>query len=174
VRTVRAAVKAAVRTLGTGTEPPVPRQRAFTLVEVLVVVAIAGIVLALAAVNLFPSDAQVARRESGLVALAIEHARDAAWFGGRPTAVSFDEGRLREWKLAGQSWQLDPARDKPFEEGLRIVGLFVDGQPLGERDRLVFLPDGLGVPFRVALEVRGLAWAVEGDAAGSVTLVEPR
>ena len=37
----------------------------FTLIEVLVVVAITGIVLALAAVNLFPSDAQVARRESG-------------------------------------------------------------------------------------------------------------
>jgi len=36
----------------------------------------------------------------------------------------------------------------------------------------VFLPDGLGVPFRVALEVRGLRWAVDGDPAGAITLVE--
>ncbi len=147
---------------------------AFTLIEVLVVVAIAGIILALAAVNLFPSDAQIARRESGMVALAIEHARDAAWFGGRPTAVSFDAGRLREWKLTGEAWQADPARDRAIADQMRVVGLFVDGQALGARDRLLFLPDGLGVPFRVALEVRGLPWAVEGDAAGAVTLVEQR
>lgn len=171
-----AAVKAAVRTLGTGTDKRcAPRRHAaFTLVEVLVVVAIAGIVLALAAVNLFPSDAQEARRASGMVALAIEHARDAAWFGGSPTAMSFDEGRMREWKRIGDTWQPDGARDKPLEDTMRVVGLFVDGQPLTGGERLVFLPDGLGVPFRVALEVRGLAWAVEGDAAGTVTLVEQR
>ena len=44
---------------------------AFTLIEVLVVVAIAGILIALAAVNLFPDQAQAARREAGSVALAI-------------------------------------------------------------------------------------------------------
>ena len=37
--------------------------KGFTLIEILVVVAIVGIVVAVAAVNLFPSDAQVARRE---------------------------------------------------------------------------------------------------------------
>jgi hypothetical protein len=137
-----------------------------------VVVAITGIILAVAAVNLFPSDAQVARRESGMVALALERARDTAWFGGRPTAISFDEGRMREWRLAGESWQPDPARDRAIGDDMRITGLFVDGQRLEGRDRLVFLADGLGIPFRVAMEVRGLAWAVEGDAAGSITLVE--
>src|SRR4029079_11949521 len=69
----------------------------FTLIEVLVVVAIAGIVLALAAVNLIPSDVEVAKRESGLLALTIEKTRDAAWFGGRPTALSFEDGRVRQW-----------------------------------------------------------------------------
>lgn len=157
-------------TLETGTSP---RHRGFTLIEVLVVVAIAGIVIALAAVNLFPSDLEVGRRESGRVALAIEQARDAAWFGGRPTAVSFDGDRLREWKLADDAWQPDPARDERFAGGLRVTSLYVDGQPLAAGGRLVFLPDGLGVPFRVALEVRGLPWAVEGDAAGAVALVDP-
>ena len=63
------------------------------------VVAIIGVVVAIAAVNLFPSDEEVARRDSGFVALSVEKARDAAWFGGRPTAMSFDEGRVRSWRL---------------------------------------------------------------------------
>lgn len=137
------------------------------------VVAITGIILAVAAVNLFPSDDEVARRESGAVALVIERARDTAWFGGRPTAVSFEEGRVREWRLGGDAWQPDPARDRALSGDLRITGLYVDGERLEGGDRLVFLADGLGIPFRVAMEVRGLRWAVEGDAAGSITLVKP-
>ncbi len=145
---------------------------AFTLIEVLVVVAITGIVLALAAVNFLPSDTQLARRESGMVALAIERARDAAWFGGRPMSITFDEGRLRAWRLAGDAWRPDPAGDRALEGGARVVALYVDGEALKANERLVFLPDGLGIPFRVALEVRGLPWAVEGDAAGAISVSE--
>ena len=163
---------------GTGIEIGSPRRRganrqwAFTLIEVLVVVAIAGILVALAAVNLFPGDAQVARREAGTVALAIEHARDAAWFGGRPTAITFTEGRLREWRFSGAAWEPDAGRDRPLAGEVRVTGLFVDGAELPATERLVFMPDGLGIPFKVALEVRGLPWAVEGDVAGAVTMVE--
>jgi general secretion pathway protein H len=155
-----------------GRPPSAKRAVGFTLIEVLVVVALAGIILMVAAVNLFPSNAEVARRESGMVALALERARDAAWFGGRPTAITFDEGRLREWRLAGDAWQPDAAHDRAIAEGVVITALFVEGQPLTMRDRLVFLPDGLGVPFRVAMEVHGLPWAIEGDVAGAITLVE--
>ncbi len=136
------------------------------------VVAIAGVLIAVASINLFPSDAQVARREAARVALAIEHARDTAWFGGRPTAITLNEGRLREWRLAGSAWSVDSANDRALPGDLRVAAIYVDGQPLDPRERLVFLPDGLGVPFRVALDVRGLPWAVEGDAAGAVKLQE--
>ncbi len=134
--------------------------------------AIVGIVIAVASVNLIPSDAQVARRESGLVALAVEHARDAAWFGGRPTSVTFEAGRVREWRLTGASWQLDAERDRLLAPGSRVTAIYVDGQPFKPDTRLVFLADGLGVPFRIALEVRGLPWAIEGDAAGAVSAME--
>lgn len=136
------------------------------------VLAIVGVVVALAAVNLFPGDLEVGRRASGRIALALERARDAAWFGGRPTAVTFDDRGMREWKLAGDKWARDAARDETFTDGERVASLYVDGELLKPGERLVFLPDGLGVPFRVALEVRGLPWAVEGDAAGSVTVAE--
>jgi type II secretion system protein H len=148
------------------------REAAFTLVEVLVVVAITGIIIAVASVNLFPSDAEIARRESGNVALAIEGARDAAWFGGRPTSVTIDEGALRAWRYAGGEWRPDSTRDRALESTVRVVSVYVDGEPLKPGDRLVFMPDGLGIPFRVALEVRGLPWAVEGDVAGAIRLVQ--
>ena len=148
------------------------RQSAFTLVEILVVVAITGIIIAVASINLFPSDAEIARRESGNVALAIEGARDAAWFGGRPMSVTIDEGSLRAWRYSGGEWRSDSTRDRALESSVRVVSVYVDGQPLKPGERLVFMPDGLGIPFRVALEVRGLPWAVEGDAAGAIRLVQ--
>jgi general secretion pathway protein H len=143
--------------------------RGFTLIEILVVVAIAGIVLAVAAVNLFPGDEEVARRETSLLALDIEAARDDAWFGGRPVAVSLAEGRLQVLRLAAdRSWSAVPGRERRLPDTMQVDALAIDGRLVDAREVLVFLPDGLGVPFRVALTVRGLPRAIEGDAAGAV------
>src|ERR1700682_928587 len=144
----------------------------FTLIEVLVVVAITGIILAVAAVNLFPDERQLARREAAMAALTVEQARDAAWLGGRPMSITFADGRLRTWRLTNDAWQADPSRERALEAGTRVVALFVDGQELKLDERLVFLPDGLGVPFRVALEVRALRGSVGGAPAGAITLVK--
>jgi type II secretion system protein H len=145
--------------------------KGFTLIEILVVVAITGIIIAVASINLFPSDNEVARRESGMVALAIEGARDAAWLGGRPTSITMEGSGLRAWRYSGGEWRADPAHDRALEASMRVTSIHVDGQLLGAGERLVFMPDGLGIPFRMALEVRGLPWAVEGDAAGAINLV---
>ena len=154
-----------MRTSGTGIE-------GFTLIEILVVTAIAGIVLALAAVNLIPSDIEVARREAGFVALSIERARDGAWFGGRPTALTFGDGRVREWRLVSdRNWEPDAANDRALGEA-RVTGFAVDGEAVPLEQRLVFLSDGFGVPFRLALEIRGIPRTIEGDAAGSISVLE--
>ena len=142
----------------------------FTLIEVLVVLAIVGVVIAVVAPNLFPGNLEASRRQGAAVALAIERARDDAWFGGKPTAVSFGDARLHEWRWAVDHWEDDGARGQALGAA-QVTALFVDGQQLKTGERVVFLPDGLGIPFRVALDVNGLPWAVEGDAAGAVTLV---
>lgn len=145
----------------------------FTLVEVLVVVAIAGVLVAVAAINLFPSDKQVARREAADMALALERARDGAWFGGRPTAITLNGGRMREWRLAADAWSGTP-EDRALPSDLAVNAVYVDGQPIDPaKDKLLFLPDGFGVPYRIALDIRGQPWAIEGDAAGAVRVMEP-
>ena len=141
----------------------------FTLIELLAVVIIVGIVLALASVNLFPADEEVARRETGFLALKLEGARDDAWFGGRPVAVSVDDGQLRYWKLRGdRRWEPDAARGSAVGEGLKVTALHWDGEALAANDKIIFLPDGLGIAFRMAVEVRGIARAIEGDPAGAI------
>src|SRR3954469_13910482 len=163
----------------TGTEVTEPRrargrarETAFTLIEILVVVAIVGILVAVAAVNLFPDDRQVARKQANAIALAIEHARDAAWFGGLPTSITFEEGRIRAWRMGGDAWRADEKNDVRLADA-QVTDVSVDGQPLREAQRLLFPSDGLATPFRVGLEVRGIAWSVEGDAAGAVRLLGP-
>ena len=95
-------------------------------------------------------------------------------FGHLPAGQSkFSDERVREWRLAGSEWHPDVSRETALPPDMRVDSVHVDGVPLDPRDRLVFLSDGLGVPFRVALEVRGLPWAVEGDAAGAVRMVGP-
>lgn len=155
-----------MRTSATGTE-------GFALIEILVVVAIVGIVTAVAAANLFPSNEQLARRDAGDVALAIERARDAAWFGGLPTSITFEDGRIRAWRYGGDAWREDAQHTQALPGELRVTGLALDGQPVAPRERLVFLADGLATPFRVSLESRGFAWAIDSDAAGSVRLAGP-
>jgi len=77
---------------------------------------------------------------------------------------------LRGWRLGtNRTWEPDAANDRALGEA-RVAAVLVDGEPLAPGQRLVFLADGFGVPFRVTLDVRGIRRVIEGDAAGSIVV----
>ena len=129
------------------------------------VVAITGIIVALAVRE--PLSERCARSRGARprsVALAIENARDAAWFGGRPIVGHVRRRAAARVALRGD----DVARRRRARPTRSTASVRVDRPSTWTAsrskpdDRLVFMPDGLGVPFRVALEVRGLALGGRG------------
>ena len=78
------------------TKPPLRRTAAgFTLLELLVVLVIAGIMLGAIALNAVPGDRQVVQSEAQRVALLLQLARDEAIVRNRPIAFEADQDRYR-------------------------------------------------------------------------------
>jgi general secretion pathway protein H len=149
------------------------KHRAFTLVELLVVVAIIGLTLALVTVNLFPDDQTQAKREAQRVAALLEQARDDAWFGGRPTLATFAEGSLSIARV-NRRRELEAIADRTvaFSPEVHVLLVSLANAPAQADAALPFVPDGLGVPFRVRVDAGTARRYIEGDAAGAIRVVE--
>ena len=159
----------------------VTRQRAvralsagFTLIEILVAMALVGIILGLAVVKLGQSDAQIAQHEAERLAAVLEDARDEAIAGGRSVAWSSDGHGYQFWLQDDTgSWQAIPNHEilKPYElpDILKVSGQTVNlrDQRLGER--IVFDTSGVNQPFTIELVAGEGHWRLEGDVMGRVS-----
>lgn len=120
--------------------------RGFTLVEMIVVVAILGLVLAMVAargpLGLHTLTARAAANE---LASGFRQARARAIAGNRPVAVSID--------LAGHRWRVGTDRPTELPRDLDIAVLTVAGQSAGGTAADIrFLPDGSSTGGRVELK----------------------
>jgi general secretion pathway protein H len=139
----------------------------------LVVVAIIGLTLVFVTVNLFPDDQTQAKREAERIAALLEQARDDAWFGGRPTVAIFAEtgvniarvNRKRESEAIADRMVALPA-------SVRASLVSLANAPAPADATLPFVPDGLGVPFRVQVDAGAARRYIEGDAAGAIRILE--
>ena len=150
------------------------RAAGFTLIEILAVTVIMGIILVLAAANVFPDDRQVARREVERVALVLEAARDAAVFGGTATAVSVEDNRVLRWRRDDRgSWQPDSSAEQhavALAPEFAITALSIGAVPAAANSRMAFFPDGVGIPFEMRLAYRGVTSSISGDPLGKVRI----
>lgn len=174
-------VKATTPILATGsslTQPCPPlANRGFTLVEVLVVVAMISIMLA--AVRLTLPDTRLQAQQLCLTQLQqqADKAMNSSLYRGRPYAWEVGETALRilqrdnqdgtTWVSAGTAG--DQESVVTLKEDLVIKQLSINGkvEPLGT---LVVFSGGLSPPFEILLAADGRQWQLSGDPAGRIRL----
>ena len=153
---------------------PTQRVRGFTLLEILVVMAIIGAVSALAVVRLESSDARRVAQVAEQLATVLEAARDEAISTGNSVAISSDGQGYQFWSDHGDygEWialpmnELLPAKRLPD-------GVFWQAQRVNDRngslgERIIFPPDGVLDPFSVELRAGDTVVQLEGDVMGRI------
>ncbi|PAS98570.1 MAG: type II secretion system protein GspH [Candidatus Dactylopiibacterium carminicum] len=150
--------------------------RGFTLMEVLIVLALVGIVAGLVVVRLDDDGQRATRHAAERLSLALEAARDEAIYSGREVAFSSDGDAWQFWRgdAGRRSWQAmadgEMLRPRRLGNNVRIVSQEVSGRnrPLGER--LVFAAYGLSEPFTLLLQGGHTRISIRLDAMGRVSL----
>jgi general secretion pathway protein H len=111
------------------------RERGFTLVELLVVLAIAGALLAVAPVALQRYKESADYRDTlRTIAAGLTEARNAAITGGRVVAFSVD--------LAGRQYGVDGGVRRELPESLVVRATVADTDLAGNIARIRFFPGG--------------------------------
>ena len=138
----------------------------FTLVEILAVLAIIGIIVALAQVRFARSPAQTLDDEARRLASVLELARDEAMMQGCTVA----------WKSNGSSYAIACRRASgtysahPWAHGVALERVSVAGVPVSRESPLLFTPSGINAPFELILAMGGNRVYLKSDALGRVAV----
>jgi general secretion pathway protein H len=148
--------------------------RGFTLIEMLVVLAILGILSTFVAFSTAPDPRRAAAAEAQRLALLLEAALQQAQWGGRAIAWSADTKGYRFWQTGGERrWEPitddELFRPRLLAEGMGVSGIEVEGQALASGALLVF--SSATVPlFRIALSAPQGTLVLRALPSGKVDL----
>lgn len=149
-------------------------QAGFTLLEILVVVVIAGITLGLVSLNVMPSERQALQNEAQRIALLMQLARDEAIVRNQPIALDITQGGYRflvrdnnEWRIITRDEEL---RERRFP--LDSISVAIDPAPLPEAGglRVVFGREPVDRPFVMTLAAGDASVRVLADGVGHFTV----
>lgn len=145
-------------------------RRGFTLLELLVVLVIAGILLGAVALNAMPGDRQWLQREAQRIALLLQMARDEAIVRNRPVAFEADDYRYRFLIRQDDKWQAltdDPMwREREFSRAPVQLSLSpAVGKSLPVR--ISFGREPVDKGFVLSLGLSGQSVSVQADGLGN-------
>ena len=124
--------------------------RGFTLIELLVAIVVAGVALAMVAVNGMPGAQRGLRFEAERLAQLLSLAREEAQVRGQPLRLQADEAGYRFVVLRDRQWRplLDDAdlRPRGWDGPTRVLVRRPD-----ERREIEFGRDAIDVPFTLEL-----------------------
>ncbi len=158
-----------------GWSKPKTKQKAFTLLELLVVLVIVGIMLGAIALNAVPGDKQLVQNEAQRIALLLQLARDEAIVRNRPVAFEADASQYRFLIRQNDNWQAltEDAilRERAFKRGPLELSInpsnpsspvMKEGLPV----RIVFGREPVDKAFVLTLALNGQSASVRADGIG--------
>ena len=157
----------------------IARSRAgYTLIEVLVVIAVIAIAAGLVVVNLEGDDHKSVEREAARLAGALEHAAALAQWRSETLGFSADGPGYRFWRR-GSDNRWTAVRD---EEALAqrtlptqwsVSSLSYAGAPVAANVIVPFRPSGRNEPYALALSSPSWTLVVAGDPLNRVQIAAP-
>ncbi len=147
----------------------------FTLVEILVVIAIAAIVAALAAANLGDDGRRATEREAKRFAGALEHAAALAQWQRVTIGVSSEGSVYRFWSRdANDRWNAMSGDDvlaaRALPHGVTVTALRYAGAPVAPSAILPLRPSGRNEPYEIVLSSPALTVIVSADPLNRVAV----
>jgi type II secretion system protein H len=149
------------------------RRTGFTLVEILVVIAVIAIASAIVIVNLDRDDHRAALREATRLAGALEHAASLAQWRGETLGISAEGNGYRflrrgtddRWTAMGDDDVLAP---RALPSPLTLAPATFAGAPVAPDAILPFRPSGRNEPYTLLLASPAWTLIVAGDPLNRV------
>lgn len=142
----------------------------FTLLELLVVLVIAGITLGMVTLNALPNARQLLQDEAQRIALLLQVARDEAILRNVPIAFEAEPNGYRFMIRSGKTWQQlnddELLRERDFSHSAVTLQIEQVGGVSGQPLRIVFGREPVDKPFRLTLAAEGALVVIRADGIG--------
>lgn len=163
-----------VNILFAGRSPALHKQRGFTLLELLVVLVIAGILLGVVTLTALPGQRQALQSDAQRIALLMQLARDEAIVRNRPIAFEAQEDRYRFLMRDDMSWQPLPQDEMLREREFKGAPVSLSISPVVAAEsnplRIVFGREPVDKPFVLTLTAGDAHVAIRADGIGHFTV----
>ena len=145
-------------------------QAGFTLLELLVVMVIAGVMLGVVSFNAMPSAHQALENEARRIALLLQLARDEAIVRNSPVAFEADAEHYRFLLRANNGWTAlekdDLLRERAYQRSPMTLSLAPPVAAGSGPMRIVFGREPVDKPFLLTLSVDNEQVAIRADGVG--------
>ena len=148
--------------------------RGFTLLELLVVMVIAGIILGMVSFKAMPDDRQVLQQDAQRIALLLQLARDEAIVRNRPIAFEADATHYSFLIKPEQQWlplkDDEMLRERDFKRSPVSFTITPSNSLPTPPLRLIFGHEPVDKPFVLTLTVGAASAVIRADGIGHFTV----